>query len=55
MTASMRPAMATLATIQRFLAMASGNWVAALLYTAAVLRIADLLVGGPRVADIFND
>jgi predicted O-methyltransferase YrrM len=42
--------MPTLTTVQRFLAMASGNWVAASLYAAAVLGIADLLAEGPRSA-----
>jgi predicted O-methyltransferase YrrM len=42
--------MPTLATVQRFLAMASGNWVATSLHAAAVLGIADLLADGPRSA-----
>lgn len=43
--------MPTLATFQRFLAMASGAWVTASLYTATVLGIADLLAAGPRSAE----
>src|SRR5262249_2376390 len=42
--------MPTLPTVQRFLSMASGNWVAASLHAAAVLGIADLLAEGPRSA-----
>ena len=42
--------MPTLSTVQRLLAMASGNWVAASLHAAAVLGIADLLAEGPRSA-----
>jgi hypothetical protein len=43
--------MPTLAAIQRFLAMASGQWVAASLHAAAVLGVADLVAGGPRSAE----
>jgi len=38
-------------TVQRFLAMATGGWVAASLHAAAVLGVADVLAAGPQTAD----
>jgi hypothetical protein len=43
--------MASTGTTQRFLAMITGNWVTASLYTAAVLGIAELLAAEPRSAE----
>jgi O-methyltransferase domain/Dimerisation domain len=43
--------MPSAATTQRLLAMISGHWVTASLYTAAVLEIADLLAAEPRSAE----